>query len=117
MAFSMYTPEFFWLVKDHLTDTGIFISEATTLHYTSPGYDWSTFNKTLPKVFSIVKPYHFNSKRMPGGEFVLIYCSSTLDPVRDYSPRQLNLNCHYYNADIHHSAFALPEDMKQKWGL
>jgi spermidine synthase len=115
MAFRLYTQAFFDLVKSHLTPDGIFISEGTTVHYTSPGYEWHTFNQTLPKTFNIVKPYHFNSKRIPGGEFVLIYCSETLDPIKDYALRSVELNTNYYNSAIHTAAFALPEHMQQVW--
>lgn len=115
MAFQLYTKTFFEMVKTRLTQEGIFVSEGTTTHYTSPGYQWHTFNQSLPRVFKIVKPYHFNSKRMPGGEFVLLYCSENLDPIKDYSGHTINLETYYYNQEIHSTSFALPEFMKELW--
>lgn len=115
MAYKLYSKEFYKLAADHLSLGGAFVSDGTTLHYTSPGYQWWSFGKDMQGVFKIVKPFHFNSKRMPGGEFVLLYCSNNVDPESDARESKLDLKTSYYNFDIHLASFKLPESMKQKW--
>lgn len=115
MAYKLYTNEFYQIVSNHLTENGIFVSDGTTVHYTAKGYEWWEYGKQLKSVFPVVFPYHFNSKRMPGGEFVLLWGSKTTDPIKDFRKPQSTLRTIYYNPEIHLASFSLPENMKQKW--
>lgn len=115
MAYRLYTKDFYRLVFEHLTAEGMFVSDGTTVHYTSEGYEWWKYGKEIKKVFPIVKPYHFNSKRMPGGEFVLLFSSKKYDPVNNFKWQGLDLKTIYYNQEIHKAAFVLSESMKKKW--
>ena len=114
MAYPLYTKEFYSLAFDHLTAEGMFVADGTTVHYTSEGYEWWEYAKDMSKIFPIVRPYIFNSKRMPGGDFVLLFCSKKYDPVKDFNWRGAKLKIGYYNQEIHGASFVLPEHLKRK---
>lgn len=114
MAYSLYTEEFYKLASEHLNQNGIFLTDGTTMHYTSEGYRWWEYLDNIKKHFTIVKPFIFNSKRMPGGDFVLLYGSNNVDPVKDFEKNDEQIEYLYYNHDIHKSTFVLPEHMIKK---
>lgn len=113
MAYPIYSEDFYKSVKEHLTSNGIFVSDGTTVHYTSEQFAWWNFVKKMKKEFSIVKPFIFNSKRMPGGDFALLWSSNSINPIRDFKWRGIELNNNYYNQEIHKSSFVLPEHMEK----
>lgn len=115
MAYSLFTSDFYNLALSHLTDQGIFVTDASTWHYTSENYHWAKLGHDLQQIFPKVFPYHFNSKRMPGGEFVLLFASTKIDPIKDFIWRGIDLNTKYYNPDIHTASFVLPETFRQVW--
>lgn len=115
MAYSLYTSDFYRLVANHLSNDGIFVSDGSTWHYTSGNYSWAKFGHDLQKIFPLVFPYHFNSKRMPGGEFVLLFASPKINPTKDFKWQGVDLKTKYYNQEIHSASFTLPEFAKSIW--
>ena len=115
MAYKLYTKEFYKIVSDHLTTDGDFVCDGTTVHYTTSGYEWWEYGKQLKTVFPVVFPYHFNSKRMPGGEFVLLWASKSEYPVEFHHSRGLELKTNYYDDAIHEASFVLTPAMWEKW--
>ncbi len=113
MAYPIYTDDFYQQVKNHLTENGIFVSDGTTVHYISEDFAWWKFAKKIKKQFSMVKPYIFNSKRMPGGDFALIWASNKTDPIKDFVSKE-SIESNYYNYGIHKASFILPEHMIRK---
>jgi spermidine synthase len=114
IAYPLFTREYFEGVRDHLSEDGIFVTDGSTSHYSEREPNWVSVYRNLRKVFPIVMPYFFASKRMPGGSFVLLFASRKYRPVEDLRPEREEMPTRYYNRQIHSASFALPEFLRRK---
>jgi spermidine synthase len=116
-ATELYTSEFFGHCRRVLNLGG-----ALTLHIGSPIYRPDRVRehaKRLAGAFKIVRPYLVYIP-LYGSLWGLACASDTLDPLA-LSPAQIErtlkergiANLRYYNGDIHHAAFALPNFVRQ----
>lgn len=117
MAFRLYTEEFHKMAHEHLSDDGVYVFEGASMHYTPQGSEWWEFGKIAKSVFSILKPYRLNAKRIPGGEFVLFFCSKQIDPITDLRNTSLKIDTTYYNFETHIASFSLPKYARDKWKI
>lgn len=66
----MYSKEFYKLVKIHLHEKGIFVTQATSPFFATDAY-WTTFSSVKAAGFSKVLPYHINVPSFGEWGFVL----------------------------------------------
>lgn len=114
IAFPLFTSKYFKNIYNVLADDGIFVTDGSTAHYAEKKPNWISIYKDLIKIFPIVKPYIFSSKRMPGGSFILLFASKKYDPIKDIIVKVKSLETRYYNTDIHSACFSLPEFLKKQ---
>jgi len=86
----------------------------------SPFYEIET-QKSLLKVLADVFPrthiYNFTNMTYPGGLWSFTLASKKYCPIKDFSAKRVaesGLEFGWYNADIHRSAFCLPEFMRRE---
>ncbi|MFH1445682.1 MAG: fused MFS/spermidine synthase [Nanoarchaeota archaeon] len=114
IAFPLFTKDYFKTVFEHLNEDGIFVTDGSTSHYAEKEPNWVSIYHDLKKIFHIVMPYFFASKRMPGGSFVLLFASKKYHPIKDFKLNQDGLKTKYYNKGIHSASFSLPEFLLTK---
>ncbi len=110
----LFGAEFYSNVADHLNRDGIVIAQGESVFYES---------EMQAKLLSIVNPrfewttyFNFTNMTYPGGLWSFLWASNGRHPMRDQ--RDCELDCFYYNSEIHRAAFALPSFQKQnlrKW--
>lgn len=114
-ATPLFSKEFYQDVSAKLGDNGIVVSQGE-----SPFYEieqQKQLMKNLREVFPFVTVYNFCNMTYPGGFWSFTFASKGLDPVKDFNERKARANSfelQYYNADIHKSAFVLPEFMRRQ---
>ncbi|MEP7063478.1 MAG: polyamine aminopropyltransferase [Betaproteobacteria bacterium] len=109
---ALYTPDFYNACAARLSPVG-----ALTMHIASPIAHASRIRdvlKDLRAAFPIVSPY-LTSVPLYGGLWMMVMCSSTLDPRHMTSMevdrrivRRGLTELQYYNGDMHRAALALP---------
>lgn len=82
----------------------------------SPFFHSSVIQKmvgVLREVFPIVKIYLASIPTYPSGLWSFAFCSKQYDPLLHFHPGELDFQTRYYNAEVHRSAFALPNFIKE----
>lgn len=83
----------------------------------SPFYhvDWiAELNSMLNQNFPITKLYSTVCPSYPGGNWSFLLASKQYHPLTDFDETRVqNLGFRYYNPEIHRSAFALPQYLKE----
>ena len=117
-AAPLFTDDFFKLASKKITENGILVSDGFTFNYLEPpDWDWLKFYKSMKKHFKITKPFWFTSKRMPGGAFMLLYGSNSVDPIANFKLKLTKdelLGLEYYNEETHKATFVLPQREKKR---
>jgi spermidine synthase len=77
--------------------------------------DFLRIVKTLRGVFPRVHPYFGPVPIYPSGAWSWTFASTEVDPLTPRPDRlaQIEQGCRYYNRDIHHAAFAQPNDIRK----
>jgi len=116
-AIMLYTEEFYKEVAEHLKKGGVMVTQATTISVTNCKA-FTIIHNTISQVFSIVRPYWTSvpSFYIPWG---FIFASNEKDPKRlskdeiQAKVDTLNTKLRFYNPEIHHGMFAIPEYLKE----
>lgn len=111
-AKGLFGKDFYQNIKRILNDTGIVISQAENPHFDIRVQ--IELLKILKDVFTKVHIYNFSNITYPGGLWSFTYVSNNLCPKKNFNfslYKKHNLDFYYYNKEIHHSAFILPEFM------
>ncbi|ORY93033.1 spermidine synthase [Syncephalastrum racemosum] len=116
-AESLFGAEFFKLLRNALTENGVFSTqgECMWLHLPLIKKVKSFCKELYPKVeyaYTCIPTY-------PSGQIGHIMCSKDPNanmrvPLRQWTPEQEAKLCRYYNADIHRAAFVLPQFAKKE---
>jgi len=112
----LYTKEFYKLVFMRLSNDGVMVTQATSIHYTKENF--AIICNTLKRVFPIVRPYYayIPSFVTPWG-FVL--ASKKYDPLLlddkeiDERIKRISGNLRFYDLTIHRVLFTLPRYLKE----
>ncbi len=116
-AIMLYTEEFYESVKQHLTDDGVMVTQATSISVNN--YDaFRIIHNTIGQVFSVVRGYWTSvpSFYIPWG---FIFASNQKDPqnlsIQEIKDRldTIEGEMRFYNPRIHHGMLALPEFLKK----
>lgn len=112
-AVELFQKTFHQRVYQRLNDDGIMIAQSE-----SPFFNRATTMQmfsNLSSIFPIVRMYHCFMPIYPSGLWSFAFCSKKHDP-RDSFDREryerLDLKLRYYNDEVHHGAFMLPQFMK-----
>jgi spermidine synthase len=114
---TLFQKEFFQLVKEHLKDKGIFVSQTE-----SPFYHGDIFKKTyknLSSIFKTVQVYLAWIPAYPGALWSFMFCSDSHDPLGDFNKDKYKqyldagFNTKYYNDKIHIASFSLPNFVEE----
>ena len=112
-AADLFQKSFHQNVHDRLNDGGIMVAQSE-----SPFYNQGTVKalyKNFRDIFPLVKMYTCFMPIYPSTYWSFAFCSKGPDPLKDFDEARWNklaLTTRYYNADIHRSAFALPQFVK-----
>ena len=112
-AAELFESEFHQSVYDHLNDDGIMIAQSE-----SPLYNKEIIKamyNNLENIFPIVKMYTCHMPIYPSSLWSFAYCSKKYSAVDDFDAERwdkLKLETRYYNAEVHKSAFVLPQFIK-----
>ncbi len=105
----LFGEEFYQDVYRCLTDDGIVVSQGESSWYAND------IQKSLLSVLNSVFPqcflYSFSNLTYPGGLWSFTFASKKYHPLHDFNKQAVHnsqLTFDYYNANIHQSAFALP---------
>lgn len=112
----LYTKEFYELVYNRLTNDGVMVTQATSIHYTKRNF--AIICNTLKNIFPIVRPYYayVPSFVTPWG-FVL--ASKKHDPLlldeKELMRRlkRISGKLKFYDSTIHKVLFTLPRHLRE----
>ncbi len=109
-AADLFQKSFHQTVFDRLNDDGIMVAQSE-----SPFYNKETVQamyKNLKEIFPIVRMYLCFMPIYPSGFWSFAFCSKKYDPLDDFDANSFDhtvMKTKYYNAEIHKSAFGLPQ--------
>nr|VFK32257.1 MAG: spermidine synthase [Candidatus Kentron sp. MB]VFK35231.1 MAG: spermidine synthase [Candidatus Kentron sp. MB]VFK77209.1 MAG: spermidine synthase [Candidatus Kentron sp. MB] len=108
----LFKQSFYQNVHDRLAQDGIFVAQTESPLFHADNV--RNIYKNLRAVFPIVKMYLAHIPTYPSALWSFAFCSKRYHPLRDFRPETADgiTGLHYYNADIHHGAFALPNYVK-----
>lgn len=107
----LFVKEYFSLCHKHLTEDGIYETDAYMPYYKYGNIDYAYIRKALADIFPIAKIYTCTVPTFPGGLFSFGFASKKWDPEKDYRPFDFTVKNKYYNSDIHFASFKLPQFM------
>jgi spermidine synthase len=115
-AVGLFKQEFYQCCLDRLTKQGVLAVQSESPHVMQEAFFQNV--SELNQVFRIVNPYFGPVPIYPSSGWSYIYASNEQDPLKIIDQRidQIERGCRYYNRDIHRSAFALPNEIKQRLG-
>jgi spermidine synthase len=117
-AAPLFGPEFYGQVQRILTDDGIVVSQAESPFYESSAQ--LSLVRILSGLFNRVRIYNYSNLSYPGGLWSFSFASNgDLCPVGDFDEKRVErsgMSFHYYNADVHRAAFALPSFQLEQLG-
>ncbi|MEM0951480.1 MAG: polyamine aminopropyltransferase [Cyanobacteria bacterium P01_H01_bin.74] len=114
----LFTEAFYKNTKAALTESGIMVNQSES-PISSPD-ECRRINAMLHAVFPVVKPYTACVPTYPGSQWTWTFCSNGILPNNNTGPSAsqpdrvapLTPQCRYFNADIQHAVFALPNYME-----
>nr|VFK44061.1 MAG: spermidine synthase [Candidatus Kentron sp. SD]VFK49219.1 MAG: spermidine synthase [Candidatus Kentron sp. SD]VFK80812.1 MAG: spermidine synthase [Candidatus Kentron sp. SD] len=110
-AEALFQQSFYEDVFDALDEDGIFVAQSE-----SPLFHANNVRKiyrNLRAVFPTVMMYLAHIPTYPSALWSFAFCSKRYHPLDDFHPETADIDgLHYYNADIHRGAFALPNYVK-----
>lgn len=109
----LFQRNFYQDVYDHLDEDGIFVPQTE-----SPLFNQESVKKiyrNLRAVFPIVRMYLAHVPTYPGTLWSFAFCSKRFDPIADFQEDRCALlpGLRYYNAEVHHGCFALPNYVRE----
>jgi len=112
-AIKLYTREFYSEVSEHLMPDGVAVTQATSVSVNNMNA-FAIIHNTMEQVFPVVSGYWTSvpSFYVPWG---FIYASNDKDPKKlsheelDRRIGRLTSNLRFYNPEVHHGMFALPQ--------
>ena len=116
-AKELFGTAFYKDVKRVLTGNGIVVSQAG-----SPFYEIATIknlDRILKPIFPVTGAYLLTNLTYPGGLWAFAFASKGLRPVKDLRAARVKaakLPLHWYNAEMHAAAFALPNFLRKALG-
>jgi len=118
-AYLLYTQEFYQLVRDRLSDSGIICVQSGSAAWTEL-LNFTAVNNTLKSVFSIVCPYQVDVPAF-GGPWGFCLASQNLNPVQlssaevdsRISARSLK-HLKFYDGLTHQGIFSLPKHLRDE---
>lgn len=113
-AARLFTPEFFRLLKQALTPSGMIAGQCESAFYHADFV--GAIQRELRREFAIVHPFVAAIPTYPGGLWTFYVASATTDPTRDfqaerYADLAAAMRLRYYTDQIHRACFALPADV------
>jgi spermidine synthase len=112
-AEGLFQSPFYQSCKRRLTPHGVLASQTEAPFFMRS--DFVRIVKTLRSVFPSAEPYFAPVPIYPSGSWSFTLASEGTDILspRPERLRQIEAGCRYYNRDIHHAAFAQPNDIRQ----
>lgn len=115
-AESLFGPDFFQLLKNALTEKGVFSTQGECMWLHLP-----LIRKVLDfckNLYPQVEYAYTSIPTYPSGQIGHIMCSKDPNsnlkvPLRSFTPEQEDKLCRYYNSEIHKAAFVLPQFAKK----
>jgi len=108
----LFQRAFYQDVFNALNDDGIFVAQTESPLFHSENV--RRIYKNLRAVFPTVMMYLGYVPTYPGVVWSFAFCSKRYHPLKDFHPEYADIaNLRYYNADIHHGAFGLPNYAKE----
>lgn len=105
----LYSKEFYKLVKLHLADNGVFVTQATSPFFATDAF-WSIFSSVKSAGFSNAYPYHVNVPSFGEWGFVL-GVNKTVDKTVDKNVWKLNVETRYLNKDVYKNIWIFGKDI------
>jgi len=109
----LFKAEFYKNVYDALTDNGIMVNQSASPW--SMQTQFKNINKSLIKIFPIVKPYISVVPTYPGSFWSWTFCSKNIEPLDAINislSEKISESCKFYNSEIHKAIFVLPNFIK-----
>jgi len=116
-AVGLFKKEFYRSCRERLRKHGVLAVQSESPHVMKEAF--CRIVSELKHVFRNVRPYFGPVPIYPGSGWSFVYASNEQDPLEiiDRRIQQIENGCRYYNRDIHRSAFALSNEVKQGLGL
>ncbi len=113
-AVGLFKKAFYQDCCKRLTKHGVLAVQSESPHVMNQ--EFLQIVSELKSAFRRVHPYFGPVPIYPGSGWSYVYASNEQDPLRiiDQRIEQIEKDCRYYNRDIHRSAFALPNEIKQR---
>ncbi len=111
-ATPLFGPEFYRNVYRVLSDDGIMVAQGESSHH-EPEMQ-KTILRSVGESFPKVHMYNYSNLTYPAGGWSFTFASKGLCPIKDLDEKRASqLDCNYYNTDIHRACFALPQFQKR----
>ncbi|MEW6050310.1 MAG: polyamine aminopropyltransferase [Candidatus Zixiibacteriota bacterium] len=113
-AQELFQQPFYRNVAARLNPDGIVVAQSESPFFNQQSVRGIFAN--LQAVFPVVKMYTCFMPIYPSAYWSFALCTRKYDPLKDFDRaryERLRLTTRYYNADIHHAAFALPQFVKE----
>ncbi len=112
-AIKLYTREFYREVMEHLAPDGVAVTQATSVSVNNLKA-FAIIHNTMSRIFTTVRGYWTSvpSFYVPWG---FVYASNSKDPKGlshkelEGRIRRLNATLRFYNPEVHHGMFAMPQ--------
>jgi len=111
LSLPLFCDEFIKECHNHLSEDGIYQVDSYMPYYKNGDYDYAKIQDDLSKYFSNVRIYTATIPTFPGGLFAFCMASKKYDPLLDQKEFDFDIDCKYYNKDLHRAAFSLPQFM------
>lgn len=109
-AIELFTAEFYENLKDMLSKYGILIFNNMAVQWELDSF--KSTQQNLLEIFKYAKPYQVFQPSYASGHYSFMFCSDKIDPTNHAinweAWSKKDINCKYYNKDIHNSSFNLP---------
>ena len=109
-AADLFQKSFHQQVYRCLTDKGIMVAQSESPYYNQEAV--KEMYRNLREIFPVVRMYTCFMPIYPSSYWSFAFCSKGIDPVRDFDQArydEIKPITRYYNDEIHHASFVLPQ--------
>ncbi len=112
----LFTKEFYGNCYKALKPDGIMVNQHESAFYKTDANAMMRTHKRIALSFPICRVYQAHIPTYSSGHWLFGFASKKYHPVRDMHEKNqegINMNCHYYNKNLHKGAFYLPNYIEE----
>lgn len=112
----LFTKEFYGNCYKALKEDGIMVNQHESPFYENDARAMQRAHKRITESFAICRVYSAHIPTYPSGHWLFGFASKKYHPVKDLKAmnwKALNINCRYYNCNLHRGSFAMPNYVEE----